>query len=265
MADTKTKDNVYTKLIEARADFLAKGIKKSGKNDYAGFNYYELDDIVPTVTEIFKKRGLLSMFFMSRDTAEMDIIDCDEPNDGIRFTAPVVMMEPIVGKSGKAAMNPLQCLGSTITYMRRYLYQMAMDICEKDEMDGIEAVPAQSNDIYSNEYEPVPPRNTSARDVSQSQSQPKQERKATKDQISDKQERFLHGELKRNGWSETMAKKVIKADSGKEHFSELSQDEFQRLLNTIHANPRNQQPQPQVNEGFVDIPDGVDDTGLPFN
>lgn len=34
------------------------------------------------------------------------------------------------------ATNEMQALGSSITYMRRYLYMIALDICESDSIDA---------------------------------------------------------------------------------------------------------------------------------
>jgi hypothetical protein len=41
-----------------------------------------------------------------------------------------------VSNTGKKATNEMQALGSSITYMRRYLYMIALDICEPDEIDS---------------------------------------------------------------------------------------------------------------------------------
>ena len=41
-----------------------------------------------------------------------------------------------MSNTGKQATNEMQALGSSITYMRRYLYMMALDICESDSIDA---------------------------------------------------------------------------------------------------------------------------------
>lgn len=41
-----------------------------------------------------------------------------------------------MSNTGKQATNEMQALGSSITYMRRYLYMMALDICENDSIDA---------------------------------------------------------------------------------------------------------------------------------
>ena len=138
MAESKTPKamNVYQKLAKAREMFLETEKKKSGKNIQLAFKYYELDDIVPPATKIFNEIGLISLVSMSNETAVMEICNTDNPEERISFSAPFNQISPIVSNAGKQVTNEMQCLGSSITYMRRYLYMIALDICEPDEIDG---------------------------------------------------------------------------------------------------------------------------------
>ena len=143
MATTTTKTaNVYQKLLKARAMFLASGTQKSGKNMQLAFKYFELDDIVPVATQIFEEVGLISLVSFEGDKAVMQILNTDAPDEIASFTAPFATLEPIVSNTGKKATNEMQALGSSITYMRRYLYMIALDICEPDEIDsGLKGTP----------------------------------------------------------------------------------------------------------------------------
>lgn len=125
-----TSKNVYQKLNEARLQFIKGGVKKSGKNMSLAFKYYELEDIVPTALEIFNKIGLISVVSIAEELATMKIVDTDNPTDFIEFTSP--MRYPTENKG----INPIQALGGSHTYMRRYLYLMALDVCEADEIDA---------------------------------------------------------------------------------------------------------------------------------
>ena len=141
MATTTTK-NVYQKLLTARATFLKSEVTKSGKNIQLAFKYFELDDIVPIATRIFEEIGLISLVSFENDKAIMRILNTDTPEETVSFTAPFPVLEPIVSNSGKKATNEMQALGSSITYMRRYLYMIALDICDPDEIDnGLSATP----------------------------------------------------------------------------------------------------------------------------
>ena len=52
--NTTKAQNVYQKLLKARAMFLNADPKKSGKNMQLAFKYFELDDIVPIAIKIFE-------------------------------------------------------------------------------------------------------------------------------------------------------------------------------------------------------------------
>ena len=129
MATTNTPKNVYGKLLKARAQFLASNAQKSGKNIHLAFKYFELDDIVPIATKIFEEVGLVSLVSFDTDKATMSIHDTDNPSDFVLISAPMVQL------SENKGTNAVQAFGATVTYYRRYLYMMALDICEPDEID----------------------------------------------------------------------------------------------------------------------------------
>lgn len=128
--------NVYQKLILARELFLSENVQKTGKNMHLSFKYFELDDIVPVATKIFSRIGLLPMVNFIDGNAVMSIANTDKPEEVVSFTAPFDKIDPIANKEGKMATNSMQALGSSITYMRRYLYMMVLDICEADSIDA---------------------------------------------------------------------------------------------------------------------------------
>ena len=132
MATTNTPKtlNVYQKLLKARAKFLAINPQKSGKNMHLATKYFELDDIVPFATNIFEEIGLISLVSFDGNSARMDILDIDNPCDSVVFVAPLVQLNENKGT------NAVQAFGATVTYYRRYLYMIALDICEPDVIDG---------------------------------------------------------------------------------------------------------------------------------
>lgn len=141
---TSTKGiNVYQKLLAARTKFLESNVEKSGKNMHLQFKYFELEDIVPTATRIFNEIGLIPIVTFDSNVATMTMVNTDNPEETAVFFAPFNQLAPIVSNSGNAVTNEMQALGSSITYMRRYLYMIALDICESDSIDaGIGAKPA---------------------------------------------------------------------------------------------------------------------------
>jgi hypothetical protein len=118
---------IYRKLQTARAELSKSNIKKSGFNSFGGWKYYELGDFIPTVHKIFDAVGLCGVFTFG-ETATLTIFDTD--GDGsIQFSTPVVFAESNKGQ-------PIQLLGSTHTYLRRYLWLMAMELTESDSVDA---------------------------------------------------------------------------------------------------------------------------------
>lgn len=129
--------NVYQKLQLARYKFLQAGVKKTGKNIHLEFMYFELQDIVPSAESIFSEVGLLMVPTFGKEFATAKVYNVDDQDeDPIVFEAPFTQIAPIVSNTGKVVTNEMQALGSSITYMRRYLWQLVLDIIESDSIDN---------------------------------------------------------------------------------------------------------------------------------
>lgn len=120
--------NVYGKLIEARKRFLEAGIKKTGVNRYAEYKYFTLDEIIPVKQEIFRDLGLADVISFSDTGAILTIYNVSDPLDQVQFMSQLAADESMI-------KNPIQKVGAIQTYIRRYLYVLALDIIESD---GIE-------------------------------------------------------------------------------------------------------------------------------
>ena len=120
--------NVYAKLLEARKRFLDAGIKKTGVNRYAEYKYFTLDEIIPVKQEIFKDLGLADVISFSENYACLTIFNVSTPEERIDFVSQLAPDESMI-------KNPIQKVGAIQTYVRRYLYLLALDIIESD---GIE-------------------------------------------------------------------------------------------------------------------------------
>lgn len=129
--------NVFQKLLKARVMFLEKDVKKTGVNRHLEFKYFELNDIVPPVTDIGNTLGLLFLTTFTTEVAKMTVVNTDKPEETITFESPMKEIESKVSsKTGTEITNPIQNLGSAETYQRRYLYLTALDIVENDTIDG---------------------------------------------------------------------------------------------------------------------------------
>jgi hypothetical protein len=149
--------NVYQKLNEARNLFHQAPLKKTGKNSFAGYSYFELGDFVVPALEIFKKVGLTSIISFKQDEATMQIINTDKPDEVVTITTPM-------SEANLKGCHPVQNLGAVQTYIRRYLWVAAMEIVEHDALDSTtgdktkEVAPAQTKKVVANRYEEPDPK-----------------------------------------------------------------------------------------------------------
>lgn len=120
--------NVFEKLNEARIRFQNANVKKSGKNSYAGYTYYELADILPAINKIAQELKFSCIVNFTPELATLDFVDC-ENNERVQFTS------PMSSASLKGAMD-VQNTGAVITYLKRYLYQNCFEIVENDMLDA---------------------------------------------------------------------------------------------------------------------------------
>jgi hypothetical protein len=121
--------NVYEKLQEARIRLQEMNVKKSGKNKFSGFIYYELSDFMPQINRMFKELKLCGNFSVKEREAQLTIVNCEKPEEAITFASPTTEVT-IKGCTG------IQGIGAVHTYMRRYLYMNALEIVENDELDA---------------------------------------------------------------------------------------------------------------------------------
>ena len=124
--------NVWSKLLAVRNEFYAAGAKKTGKNLHAEFMYFELIDIVPVAAPIFAKYKLLLMPTFMNGNAVAMVVNTEKPNEHIEFSIPL----QFIAEPGKFRMNEVQGVGAAVTYYRRYLYMIVLDLVESDSFDG---------------------------------------------------------------------------------------------------------------------------------
>lgn len=119
---------VHKKLMEARIKLQSIKMKKSGKNNYAGYDYFELSDFIPHVQRIFNDIGLCGFITYNRDFAILTITDLEDGSE-------IVITSPMAEANLKGC-HPVQNLGAVETYQRRYLWITAMEILEHDAIDS---------------------------------------------------------------------------------------------------------------------------------
>lgn len=117
-----SKRNLFKKVQLARIRLQESNIKRTGKCD-KGYNYYELNNILPKINEICNELNIYTHFEIVDNYAVLSIIDIDD-SGSIEHKTKFIM--PSVDK---LAINNL---GYAHTFYKRKLYIDAFEIPEND-------------------------------------------------------------------------------------------------------------------------------------
>ena len=137
--------SAYKKLMAARIKLQSSKLTKSGSNKFAGYQYFELGDFLPTVQNIFSDLGLCGVVSFTSTLATLRVVDVDNPESFIEFTSPM-------GSAALKGCHEVQNIGAVETYQRRYLWVTAMEIVEHDALDSVtgskQGQPLTAEDAY---------------------------------------------------------------------------------------------------------------------
>lgn len=137
--------SVHKKLNEARLKFHAMPLKKSGRNTFAKYNYFELGDFLVPALQIFNDVGLCATISFSDAYATMHIVDVDDGSQ-------IVINSPM-GSANLKGCHEIQNIGACETYSTRYLWVAALQIVEHDALDATtgsaKAAPAKTAKLVS--------------------------------------------------------------------------------------------------------------------
>ena len=138
-------------VIDIRVKLQNSGIKKSGVNKYAGFDYFELSDFLPKLNELMQEEKINDRFYIKDNYATLELQKGEEFNI---YTIPFVLFEtPLTYKKDKAgnfikdkndeyiqvpSMQDIQYLGALNTYYKRYLYLNAFGITDGEIIDSMD-------------------------------------------------------------------------------------------------------------------------------
>lgn len=125
--------NIYEKMQDMRCKLQAKALKKSGKNKFAGYEYFELQDIIPTINSLMQEAKVTSEIRFTAELAILRIVNAEKPDEDLKFSCPMA-------NATLKGCHEVQNLGASITYIRRYLYINAFEVVEHDALDNAPAV-----------------------------------------------------------------------------------------------------------------------------
>jgi hypothetical protein len=187
--------NIYEKLQNVRCELQKRTFKKSGKNAYAGYEYFELSDFLPTINELMLEHKLTTSVSFNSEIATLTLINIEKPEETIIFTSPM-------SSASLKGCHDVQNLGAVQTYLRRYLYVNAFEIVEHDPLDKTAGKQEEKTKIFQTE-------------------------------LSDGQIKRCYAIAKEVGKNEESIKKWIKAKYNKESLKELNKKEYDELCKAL--------------------------------
>jgi hypothetical protein len=131
-------------IISIRVSLQNAKLKKSGKNKFAGFDYFELADFLPKLNELMEAEDINDRYYITNEYAVLELIKGEEVNT---YTIPFVMFETpanikVDKDTGEAreikTMQDIQYLGALNTYYKRYLYLNAFGITDGEVIDSMD-------------------------------------------------------------------------------------------------------------------------------
>ena len=128
------KKSLNESIISIRVKLQNSKLKKSGKNKFAGFDYFELSDFLPKLNELMLEESINDMFNITGNFAILTLIKGEEKQD---YCIPYERFETPVNKSGQPSMQDIQYLGALNTYYKRYLYLNAFGITDGEVIDSM--------------------------------------------------------------------------------------------------------------------------------
>ena len=130
-------------IISIRVKLQNAKLKKSGKNKFAGFDYFELADFLPKLNELMLEEKINDRFYIKDNYAILEIQKGEEINT---YTMPFVLFDTPINikqdsKTGEVrevkSMQDIQYLGALNTYYKRYLYLNAFGITDGEVIDSM--------------------------------------------------------------------------------------------------------------------------------
>lgn len=127
----KNLPNIDERILKIAFDLKNADLKKTGKNTYVGYEYYELSDIQPTIIDLMLKYGVGARYEITQDQAKLILINLDNPEDKAETVMPFT-------KSNLKNAQDMQNIGASVTYVRRYLLLLAFSISEPEQLDSVQ-------------------------------------------------------------------------------------------------------------------------------
>lgn len=148
--------SIYAKLGKIQLALQDVEFKKSGKNNFRNFSYYELGDLLPPIVRECAKHGIAIFFTFHQENGVLHLVDEEGCSMCVEVPFPEIM-ESMVTNNDKT-MNAAQWEGSIMTYLKRYLLLNTFMIAENEVIDSNEKPAAKNRKTVkkSGDKKPVP-------------------------------------------------------------------------------------------------------------
>lgn len=131
--------NIYEKVQAVKTELAKKKLKMSGKNEFAKYDYFELDDFLTPLNELMREYKMTAYPSFTAELATLTAVNCEAPEEKITVTSPM-------GTANLKGCHEVQNIGAVETYQRRYLYQALFDIAEHDSLNATQGKPEKKQD-----------------------------------------------------------------------------------------------------------------------
>lgn len=152
---------IKPKTLNEKLETIKLGLRKvintkSGYNTHSKFKYYQLEDFLPQVLELFARYHIYNEYFIDTELEVMEeTIEYDEENNkeykkvvkrpveyaylylqDLDNTDDEMVYRLKTAEASVYGAAAIQNLGAKITYMKRYIYMSLLDIVEPDAVDA---------------------------------------------------------------------------------------------------------------------------------
>lgn len=126
--------NLFEKIQEIRVRLKDEDIKMTGRNPFAGYDYFELADFLAPVNRLMKEYKMTAIPSFTSENATLTAINLEDTQERWIITSPF-------GTAQLKGCHEVQNIGAVETYQRRYLYQALFDIAESDALNKTQGKP----------------------------------------------------------------------------------------------------------------------------
>lgn len=120
---------IFEKIQTVRVELKKRELKMTGRNKYAEYDYFELNDFLTPLNELMSQYKMTAIPSFSKEVAKLTAINFEKPEETYTIESPM-------GTAMLKGCHEVQNIGAVETYQRRYLYQAMFDIAESDAING---------------------------------------------------------------------------------------------------------------------------------